>query len=187
MTLSAKEHVTPKGAILYMALELSNTKWVIAFGTGTKTRKVTIEANDIAGLQAELKVAQEKLKLESVSEVVSCYEAGRDGFWLHRCLEKHGIKNVVIDSSSIEVSRKSRRAKTDGLDASQLLKQLISHVRGDVKFHVARVPSEEEDRRRMHRERGRLKKERTSHTNRIRSLLNLYGIKFSGTKDWALT
>ncbi|MFC3908159.1 hypothetical protein ACFORL_03605, partial [Legionella dresdenensis] len=99
MTLSAKEYVTPKGAILYMALELSNTNWVIAFGTGTKTRKVTIEANDIPGLQAELKVAQEKLKLESVSEVVSCYEAGRDGFWLHRCLEKHGIKNVVIDSS----------------------------------------------------------------------------------------
>jgi transposase len=185
MNLLANQNDNATSPILYMALELSNSKWVIAFGNGTKTRKVSIEANDIDELQKEIQVAKEKLRLPTNSEVISCYEAGRDGFWIHRCLEKHGIKNMVIDSSSIEVSRKARRAKTDQLDAIKLLKKLIIHVRGEDKFHIARVPSEaEEDRRRMHRERGRLKKERTSHTNRIRSLLNLYGIKFTGTKDW---
>lgn len=185
MNLLAKQNDIATRPILYMALELSNSKWVIAFGNGTKTRKVSIEANNIDELLKEIRVAKEKLRLPASCELVSCYEAGRDGFWIHRFLEKHGIKNMVIDSSSIEVSRKARRAKTDQLDALKLLKQLISHVRGEDKFHVARVPSEaEEDRRRMHRERGRLMKERTSHTNRIRSLLNLHGIKFTGTKDW---
>jgi transposase len=185
MNLLAEENNTTKAPILYMALELSNSKWVIAFGNEVKMRKISIGANDVDELVKEIGIAKERLKLPGNCAVESCYEAGRDGFWIHRCLVQHGIKNVVIDSSSIEVSRKARRAKTDGLDAVKLLKQLISHVRGENKFRVARVPSEaEEDRRRMHRERGRLKKERTGHTNRIKSLLNLYGIKFTGAKDW---
>lgn len=173
--------------ILYMAMELSQSKWHLAFGNGIKVRQVVIDANNTLSLQEEIRKAKEKFKLSQESKIVSCYEAGRDGFWIHRFLEEKGIKNHVIDSSSIKVSRKSRRAKTDRLDAEKLLKQLIQHEKGEEKLQVARVPSEaEEDRRRMHRERERLKKERTSHTNRIRSLLNLRGIKCQGKKVWKL-
>lgn len=176
---------TASMGILYMAMELSQSKWHLAFGNGLKVRQIVIEANDTVSLQEELKKAKEKFRLLPKSEVISCYEAGRDGFWIHRYLEEKGIKNHVIDSSSIKVNRKSRRAKTDRLDAEKLLKQLIQHVKGEEKLQVARVPSEaEEDRRRMHRERERLKKERTAHTNRIRSLLNLQGIKCKGQKPW---
>lgn len=186
MTLMAKANDTGFSPVLYMAMELSNNNWVLAFGTGVKTRKVTIEANDIERLFKEVEFAKEKLKLPATSQVLSCYEAGRDGFWIHRLLESRGIENKVIDSSSIKVNRKARRAKSDNLDALAMLKQLISHIKGEDKLQIARVPSEEEeDRRRMHRERGRLKKERTAHTNRIKSLLNLYGIKFKSAKDWA--
>lgn len=170
---------------LYMAMELSQSKWHIAFGAGGKIRQIVIEANEVLSLQEEIKKAKEKFRLSPETEVISCYEAGRDGFWIHRYLEGNHIKNYVVDSSSIKVNRKSRRAKTDRLDAEKLLKQLIQHVRGEDKLQVARVPSEaEEDKRRMHRERERLKKERTAHTNRIRSLLNLHGIKCKGKKKW---
>jgi len=185
MTKVAEVYNTELSPMLYMALELSNSKWVIAFGTGVKIRKVSIEAMDTERLFQEIELAKEKFKLPSSCKVVSCYEAGRDGFWIHRLLEREGIDNLVVDSSSIKVNRKARKAKSDNLDALALLKQLITHMKGEDKLQVARIPSEEEeDRRRMHRERGRLKKERASHTNRIKSLLNLHGIKFAGTKDW---
>lgn len=185
MTLTAKANDTHNSPALYMAIELSNSKWVLAFGTGIKTRKVVIEAADIEQLFKEITLAKEKLKLPATSQVVSCYEAGRDGFWIHRLLVSRGIENKVIDSSSIKVNRKARRAKSDNIDALAMLRQLIIYMRGEDKLQIARVPSEEEeDRRRMHRERGRLKKERTGHTNRIKSLLNLHGIKFNGTKNW---
>lgn len=168
-----------------MAMELSQNKWCIAFGNGVKTRQVVLDANDKLRLLDEIIRAKEKLGLPENAIVMSCYEAGRDGFWIHRFLELEGIKNIVIDSSSIQVNRKSRRAKTDSLDAGQLLRQLIRHVKGEEKLQIARIPSEEEeDRRRMHRERERLKKERTGHTNRIRSLLNLHGVKCKGKKSW---
>jgi transposase len=176
---------TATNGVLYMAMELSQSKWHLAFGNGIKIRQVVIDANNTILLHEEIRKAKEKLRLSQESEVISCYEAGRDGFWIHRYLEENGIKNHVIDSSSIKVTRKSRRAKTDRLDAERLLKQLIQHVKGEEKLQVARVPSEaEEDRRRMHRERERLKKERTAHTNRIKSLLNLRGIKCKGKQEW---
>lgn len=172
--------------VLYMAMELSQNKWCIAFGNGVKTRQVTIESGDKFRLLEEIKKARTKLGLPEDPKVVSCYEAGRDGFWIHRWLEEERIENIIIDSSSIKVDRKSRRAKTDRLDAGRLLKQLIQHSRGEDKLQVARVPSEaEEDRRRMHRERERLKKERTGHTNRIKGLLILFGIKCNkGRMSW---
>lgn len=176
---------TATTGILYMALELSQSKWHLAFGNGMKIRQVVLEANDVDSLQEEIKKAKDKFRLPPEVPVISCYEAGRDGFWIHRYLEENGIKNHVIDSSSIKVDRKARRAKTDRLDAEKLLNQLINHVLEREKFKVARVPTEaEEDRRRMHRERERLKKERTGHTNRIKSLLNLHGIKCKGKKQW---
>ncbi len=163
------------GNVLYMAMELSQNKWCLAFGNGVKLRQVTLDSNDRLGLFEAILQAKEKLGLTNDAKVLSCYEAGRDGFWIHRFLTNEGVENIVIDSSSIKVDRKNRRAKTDRLDASQMLKQLILHVRGDDKLQIARVPSElEEDRRRVHRERERLIKERTGHTNRIKSLLTLF-------------
>lgn len=172
---------------LYMAMELSQSKWHVAFGNGSKVVEKKLEAGDVLALMEAIKQAREKLKLSEEAPVWSCYEAGRDGFWIHRCLEQQGIKNEVIDSSSIVVDRKAKRRKTDRLDAQYLLRQLIWHVKGEVKLQTVHVPSEEaEDRRRLHRERERLKKERTSHTNRLKSLLTLYGIAYKkkGTRSW---
>lgn len=173
--------------ILYMAMELSNKKWQLAFGDGYKKRQVVIEANNIPELEKAIEKAKKHFRMKEDAQVISCYEAGRDGFWIHRYLEKIGIQNHVLDSSSIDVSRKKRRAKTDRLDAEKLLKKLILYIRGDEKLSVARVPSEQaEDQRRIHREREALKKERTRHGNRLKSLLNLHGVKYrgKGRKNW---
>ena len=107
------------------------------------------------------------------SEVVSCYEAGRDGFWLHRYLVERGVANLVVDSSSIEVNRRKRRAKSDGLDAGKLLTMLIRYKNGETKaWSVVRVPGvQDEDDRQLHRELMSLGKEQTQHINRIRGLL----------------
>ena len=111
-------------------------------------------------------------------EIVSCYEAGYDGFWLHRLLEAHGIRNYVIDPASLQVDRRARRAKTDRVDVERLLRSLMAYLRGEPKvWSVVRVPSvAEEDDRRRHRERGRLIGERVQHVNRIKGLLALHGI-----------
>jgi transposase len=118
--------------------------------------------------------------------IFSCYEAGRDGFWLDRYLKGRGIKNIVVDSSSIEVSRRARRAKTDRIDVVKLMNMLIRYKNGEQKlWSVLHVPGEkEEDERRVDREIDRLKKERTSHTNRIRSLLVLHGVNMDVGRDF---
>lgn len=184
MTTALSNNTLTTG-VLYMAIELSQSKWCLGFSNGLKTRRVTVDSNDQIRLFEEIIKAKDKLNLSADALVISCYEAGRDGFWIHRLLVSNGITNYVIDSSSIEVNRKARRVKTDRVDLEKLLKQLIRYARGEEKLQIARVPSEEEeDRRRMHRERERLKKERTSHSNRIRSLLNLFGIKCQGKKSW---
>jgi transposase len=168
---------------LYMAIELSNQTWRLAFSNGIKIRQVKIEAGETEAFNKELKKAKEHFGFLQEVEVRSCYEAGRDGFWIHRSLEKQGIKNVVVESSSINVNRRARRAKTDRLDAEKLVRQLVSYYAGTDKLDIVRIPSEEdEDKRRLHRERERLKKERTSHSNRIKSLLNLHGIKTMPSK-----
>ncbi len=166
---------------LFMAFELGASKWVLGFsiGLGQKPRKRTINAGDLDSLQQEIKAAKERFGLSEKAEVKSCYESGRDGFWIHRNLETVGIQNLVIDSSSIEVNRKRRRAKTDSLDVESLLKLLIRHHLGDKKvFSVVRVPSEEEeDRRHLHRGFQTLKKEKTRSTNRLRGLLATQGVR----------
>jgi transposase len=185
---------TVKSKVLYMAMELSESKWRLAFGDGIKTCQQVIDARNFLGLSEAIKRAKRKFKLDAASQMISCYEAGRDGFWLHRYLEEQGVKNHVCDSASIEVNRRHRRAKTDRLDAQKLLQNLIWHRRGEKKISLVRVPSaEEEDNRRRHRERSRLKKERTAHRSRIKSLLSLHGIRVEGKlskerikecKDW---
>jgi transposase len=164
---------------MYIAFELSNSKWKLMFSDGFKRRQKTIAAGNLIGFEKEVVSARERFKLPEGITIYSCYEAGRDGFWIHRYLEKQGICNFVVDSSSIEVNRRFRRAKTDRIDVGKLMDMLIRYTNGEQKlWSVVRVPSvEQEDQRRIQREVDRLKKERTAHSNRIRSLLVLHGIK----------
>ena len=164
---------------MYIALELSNKTWKIFFSNGFKKRKKTIDAGKLYQLEHEIAKTRKHFGMSEDVKINSCYEAGRDGFWIHRYLESRGIHNIVVDSASIEVNRRSRRAKTDRIDADKLLNMLMRYIGGERKlWSVLHVPSSnEEDARRINREIKRLKKERTAHTNRIKSLLILHGIR----------
>lgn len=166
-------------AVLYLALELSRKEWKLAFAleAGQKPRLRTIAAGDIAKLQEEIRRAGQRFGVADF-RVVSCYEAGRDGFWLNRQLKALGIDNIVVDAGSIEVSRRFRRAKTDKLDVQGLLSRLIRFWQGERKvWSVVRVPTvEQEDGRQLSRELGTLKQERTRHRNRIVGLLVSQGV-----------
>ena len=172
------EATTLQHEILYLAMELSNSKWKLFFSNGEKIRSKSISARDLDSLSKEIEVAKQRFKLNEDVAVISCYEAGRDGFWIHRHLTAIGVDNLVVDAGSIEVDRRMRRAKTDRIDGKALLRKLISYCDGDHQvWSVVRVPSRaEEDARRVHRELERLKKERGGHRNRIRSLLVLHGV-----------
>jgi transposase len=180
MNATHQSHCTQTPTILYMALELGEAKWKLGFTTGIaqKPRLREIAARDLKALEEEIRQAKERFQLTSQAPVLSCYEAGRDGFWLHRALVAVGVDNRVVDSSSIEVNRRKRRVKTDRLDAEQLLKLLIRCHQGERKvWSEVRVPSEEEeDARQLHRELKQLKEEQTAHTNRIKGLLASYGV-----------
>ena len=145
-----------------IAMELSKKSWIVAVNTplSDKISRHTLKACDGKELldlceRIRTRVARETKKRV---EIVSCYEAGYDGFWLHRLLEAHGIRNYVIDPASLQVDRRARRAKSDGIDVEKLLRSLMAYLRGEPKvWSVVRVPSvAEEDDRRLHRERGRL-------------------------------
>jgi transposase len=168
---------------LFLAFELGKDKWKLGFtiGVAQRPRERTIPAGDVARLQQEIARAKQRFDLPADAPVVSCYEAGRDGFWLHRCLIAHGVQNHVIDSASIEVNRRQRRAKTDRLDVRKLLTMLLRHMAGEQKvWSVVRVPSvEEEDRRQLHRDMLTAKQDRTRVLNRIKGLLAGHGVQLA--------
>ncbi len=176
------------GRRLYLALELSNTKWKLGFtvGMGQDPRERTIDAGDTRALRHEIAQARRRFCPGQDSPVVSCYEAGRDGFWLHRYLTKEGIENQVVDSSSIEVNRRARRAKTDRIDLGKLLSMLIRYHEGERSvWRTVRVPTvKEEDRRQLHRELATLKQARTEHSNRIKGLLVSQGVRLRVTPEF---
>ena len=178
MTMTLEKQAYANGQVLYMALELSHKSWKVGLSDGARRRRVNVAARDTLGLLKQINMAKAKWGLVGDCRVLSCYEAGRDGFWLHRYLLSRGIENVVVDSSSIEVNRRRRRAKTDRLDVASLLRQLMRYAGGEMGvWSVVRVPSEEaEDDQRLWRERERLIKEQGSHTSRIKSLLVTRGI-----------
>ena len=105
---------------LYLAFELGNTKWKLVFSDREKVRFISIVARGLKQLGEEVEKAKKRFRLVEGVRVLSSYEAGRDGFWLHRYLVSKGIENRVVDSSSIEVNRRKRRAKTDRLDAGEV-------------------------------------------------------------------
>jgi transposase len=164
---------------IFVSIELSQKTWLITLHSPDRDRisRHKLEGGDHAGLLALIESirARAALKLGASPKVVSCYEAGYDGFWLHRLLMAAGITNYVFDPSSIAVDQRARRAKTDRIDGELLLRTLMAHLRGEPRVvRIVRVPGvEQEDARRASRERDRLVKEQTGHTNRIKALLRL--------------
>jgi transposase len=162
---------------LYVAFELGDRSWKLSLGDGVRApSRCTVAAGDTTAVLMAIAKARARCHLAADAPVRSCYEAGRDGFWLHRWLSAQGIVNLVVDPASIEVNRRARRAKTDRLDSDKLLSMLMRYYGGERRvWAIARIPTpEQEDERRVHRELGRLRQERTAHSNRIRSLLVLH-------------
>jgi len=184
---TTQQHSIEVSSILYLAFELSNKKWKLGFsiGLGQKVRIRAMDAGNLAALKSEIQLARKRFKLSEKTQVVSCYEAGRDGFWLHRYLVGEGIRNFVVDSASIEVNRRKRRVKADKLDVNTLARMLIRYSFGEQKiWSVIRVPSaEDEDGRQLHRELFTLEKEKKRTSNRIRGLLATQGIRIQGRLD----
>lgn len=169
-------------ATVHLVFELSKAKWKLGvmLPGSAKLSRYTIAGGDLPALAARLTDAREKAaRLGKPVRIVSCYEAGLDGHWLHRWLTAQGVINHEIDPSSIEVNRRARRAKTDGIDLDKLMRVLLAYLRGEPRvcsmLHVPTV--EDEDRKRRTRERERLLTERTGHTNRIKGLLFGQGIR----------
>src|SRR5260370_40288175 len=133
--------------VLCLALDLGWNSWKLAFsvGLGQKPRIKTIAARVPAVLVAEIKAAKKRFNLPEDTPVVSCYEAGRDGFWLHRCLLAQGVPSHVADSASIEINRRQRRAKSDGLDVVNLLQMLLRYRNRETKgWAVLGAPSRDD-------------------------------------------
>lgn len=175
----------PPSETLLVALDLGNTTWSLAASAGgpaTPPRVRTLPARDLTTLETELAAARRRFHLPADAPVLSCYEAGRDGFWLHRALTTRGVTNLVVDAASIDVSRRARAAKSDRLDTRALLAKLARHAAGEPGvWSVVHVPSvEAEDRRQLHRELALLTRERTRVINRIKALLALHGIVLPG-------
>ncbi|HXI38726.1 MAG TPA: IS110 family transposase [Bryobacteraceae bacterium] len=171
---------TNEQPVLYMAFELGWDSWKLAFATGPgpAPRQREMPARDVPRLMLEIAEAKRRLRLPADCPVVSCYEAGRDSFWLHRCLAAHGVQNLIVDSASIEVNRRQRRAKSDNLDVGKLLSMLLRYAGGETKvWSVVQVPTpEEEDARQLHRELITLSRQATQHTNRIKALFAGFGL-----------
>ena len=180
-TVTTRNDETDSTLVLYVALELGTKKWKVGFttGMGQRPRLITIAAGALEVLRREIGKAKERFKLPQDARVRSCYEAGREGFWVHRALSAEKIENLVLDSASIPVDRRARRAKSDGLDVVALLDLLTRYHAGQ--RHCCRVvvaPSrEEEDARQVQRELRELKEERTALTNRIKGLLATQGVR----------
>jgi transposase len=171
-----------------MAFELGERSWKLGFSTGVgpRPRVRQIPAGAVGVIAHEILRAKVRLGVPVDAPVMSCYEAGRESFWLHRYLVAHGITNHVVDSSSIEVNRRARRAKTDRLDLGGLLSLLARFVQGDRRvWRVVRVPSvRDEDARHLPRTWETLTKDRTRLINRMKGLLMTQGVQVSINKHF---
>jgi len=168
---------------IFVSLELSRSKWLITSlspGSGERMSKFIVTGGDVPALLGCLAELQRKAKARTGSSfrIVSIQEAGLDGFWIHRTLEREGIESYVVDPASIATSRRRRRAKTDKIDGEALVRALLAYKRGEPRVcAMLRVPTpEEEDRRRLVRERKALTNERVRHVNRVKGLLFGQGV-----------
>jgi transposase len=177
---------------IFVAIELSQKSWLVTLHSPDRDKmsRQKLEGGDHAELLALIGRVRERAAraLGAVPAVVSCYEAGYDGFWLHRLLLAAGITNYVFDPASIAVDQRARRVKTDRIDGEKMLRTLMAYLRGEPQVvRIVRVPApEQEDARRASRERGRLIKEQTAHTTRIKALLRLLGMAVGNPRrrDW---
>jgi transposase len=169
------------GTTLLLAFDLGSTKWTLGFTTAPaqRPRIRTMPAGDLGTLVKEIQLAKARFGLPLGAAVRSCYEAGRDGFWLHRWLLTHDVENVVVEASSIEVNRRARRAKTDRLDTSKLLALLLRWHGGERHvWSVVHVPAPEaEAHRQVTREIATVREDRKRVRNRIQGLLATQGIR----------
>jgi transposase len=183
---------------LYVAFELGKKEWKLAMtsGFGVAPWVRTVSGGDRAAVDRALRDGRRRLGLPATARVLSCYEAGRDGFWIHRALTAMGLRNRVVDSASIEVNRRARRAKTDRLDALKLVQMLVRVCYGERRvWSEVRVPSiADEAARQVSRERTALTQERTRLVNQLRSWLATWGSRLPGrrragwwsdVRDWA--
>lgn len=173
---------TDLGAI-FVSLELSRSTWLITSlspGGGEKMSKHTVRSGDVAGLWARFCQLKDKVQVRTghVVPIIVIQEAGLDGFWIHRLLQDERVENHVVDPASIATSRRRRRAKTDKIDGEALVRALLAYKRGEPRVcAMVRAPTpQEEDRRRICRERKTLTAERVEHVNRIKGLLFAQGI-----------
>lgn len=174
---------------LYSSFELGDKQWKITASDGKRNAsRYSVAAGDKAAVVDCLRRAKIRFGLSEQAKVHSCYEAGRDGWWLHRWLIEQGIDSIVVDSASIEVNRRARRAKTDRLDGDKLLAMLLRWHGGERRlWSVLKAPTaEQEDARRVERELDRLRSERTAHMNRIGSLLVMHNLRAGrvGGRAW---
>jgi transposase len=187
MTMTHQTECTP-APCLFVAFELGARTWKLAFSAGgtQRPRIRDIDGGDVTRLETEIVRAKARFQLPPHAPVISCYEAGREGFWLHRYLVAHGVTNYVVDSASIEVDRRARRAKSDTIDVVGLLRSLSRYVGGDQRaWRMVRVPSvAEEDARHVHRQRETLQQERTRLINRLRGLLATQGVRLPLRRDF---
>jgi transposase len=185
---------------LYVAIELSTKEWLLTMSTApdAKRQRARIRPGDREALERTLAEAKRRCGVATNAPVRSCYEAGRDGFWPHRLLTTLGVENLVVDSSSIEVSRRLRQAKTDRIDGEKLLRMLLRYWGGERDlWHVVHVPTRaREDARHASRALTTLQQDRTRLRNRIHSLLALHGVtrvridarfpeRLTTARDWA--
>jgi transposase len=181
-----------RSSTIFVAIELSHKSWLVTMHSPDRDRisRHKVGSGDHAGLLALIDRVRERTAgaLGAAPTVVSCYEAGYDGFWLHRLLLAAGITNHVFDPASITVEQRARRAKSDRIDGELLLRTLMAYCRGEPRVvRIVRAPSaEQEDVRRQSRERDRLTQEQTAHSNRIKALLRLVGIAVGNPRrrDW---
>src|SRR6266581_4620643 len=168
-------------ATAYLVFELSKANWHLGvmLPGSAKMSRYTIVGGDTVRLSLRLDDIRAKAgRSGKPVRILSCYEAGLDGHWLHRWLADHGVINYEVDPASIEVNRRARRAKTDNIDLDKIMRTFLAYLRGEPRVcSMVRAPSpEEEDRKRRTRERDRLRDERTAHSNRIKGLLQGQGI-----------
>ena len=175
MKANVSDSTGASGATLYIAIELSRSGWLVAvLGAGAqRPSRHKLEAGDVDGLLALI-----VRNRGTATRVCSCYEAGYEGFWLHRRLVAAGIESHIVDPSSLQVDRRARRKKTDAIDVETILRAVVAWDRGERGLcAMVRVPDvAAEDARRTSRERERLVREQTGHRNRIRGLLTTMGI-----------
>lgn len=180
-TTACRRKDTRERPVLYLAFDLGRREWHLGFTTGMaqRPRQRRIQAGDLRALAHEIESARRRFQVPNAGALESCYEAGRDGFWLHRYLESIGVHNHVVDSASIEVKQRAKRVKTDRLDLAGLLRLLIRYVAGERRvWSVVHVPSPEaEDARHLHRELLAIKRDRNRVTNRLKNLLATQGVR----------